>query len=196
MRDLQHVKLLAATKAQPPEKINAAIRAGISLVGENYVQEAAGKFPHLLPVEKHFIGHLQRNKVRQAGKIFDCIQSIDSVQLLEKVQDCYPDKPVFMQVNLGDEETKHGFHLDEMLPIVKQWNGLMHIKGIMAVAPLQDPEKNRMLFHTVHRVFEQCRRICPTMREVCMGTSNDYKVAIAEGATMVRLGTMLFGSRR
>ncbi len=197
LRSLHGIKLVAATKNQPVERINQVITEGVSIIGENYVQEAADKFPRILPVQKHFIGHLQSNKVKAAVALFDCIQSIDSEKILGKMSDKAKRMPIFLQVNLGNEDTKYGFSIEEVEAVAKRYDNYQGIflSGIMAVVPLQKSEKNKPLFRQLHNTFLRLQCICPTLRELSMGTSHDYKAAIEEGATMVRLGTALFGSR-
>ncbi len=194
---LGNVKLVAVTKGQSAEKINEAIRSGVTIIGENYVQEAEQKFPSVLQSTRHFIGHLQTNKVKTALKLFDCIQSVDSEKILAKLSDAGACTSVFLQVNLGEEETKCGFFADDVGMVVKKWDEYPGVafNGIMAVAPLGDAESNRPLFRRLAKIFLEIKQLCPSLHELSMGTSNDYRVAVEEGATMVRLGTALFGER-
>lgn len=199
-RTLGNTEIVAVTKGQSVERINKEIEAGIKIIGENYVQEAAKKVPALLPVEKHLIGHLQTNKIKKALQLFDCIQSVDSEKLWGKISD-KSDKerniPIFLQVNGGNEETKSGFLQEEILSVVKTWQAHPStiLRGIMVVAPEQEAEKNRPLFRVIKKGFEHAQKTCPTLHHLSMGTSHDYMIALEEGTTMVRLGTALFGSR-
>lgn len=206
-RDARQVKLLAATKSQPIELIRAAVDAGISLIGENYVQEAAGKKPLITgTLEWHMIGHLQRNKVKAAVDLFDVFESLDNLPLAREL-----DKEgqrqnkvirVFVEVNLGGEESKTGVVENEAPALVEEIASLSHlrIEGLMSVPPYkEDPEEVRPYFRKLRLLQEKLgeSRFPPIeLRELSMGMSHDYKVAIEEGATIVRIGTALFGARR
>ena len=201
------VKLLAATKSQSIELLLAAVDAGITLIGENYVQEAAGKKPLITAaIEWHMIGHLQRNKAKAAVDLFDVFESLGNLPLAREL-----DKEgqrqnkvirVFVEVNLGGEESKTGVIESEAASLVEQIATLSHlrIEGLMSVPPYrEDPEEVRPYFRKLRLLQEKLGEIrFPRLqlRELSMGMSHDYKVAIEEGATIVRIGTALFGPRR
>jgi pyridoxal phosphate enzyme (YggS family) len=192
------VKLLAATKSQSIELIRAAVDAGVTLIGENYVREAAGKKPRIgEAIEWHMIGHLQRNKVKAAVDLFDVFESLDKEgQKRNKVI------RVFVEVNLGGEESKTGVNESEAASLVQQVASLSHLRveGFMSVPPYrEDPEEVRPYFRKLRLLQEKLGEIrspCLELRELSMGMSHDYKVAIEEGASIVRIGTALFGARR
>ena len=206
-RDARQVKLLAATKSQTVELIRAAVDAGIALIGENYVQEAAGKKPLITgAVEWHMIGHLQRNKVKTAVELFDVFESLDNLAVAREL-----DKEgqrrnkvirVFVEVNLGGEESKTGVMENEAAALLEQLANLSHlrIEGLMSVPPYkEDPEEVRPYFRKLRLLkvkLSESRSPPLELRELSMGMSHDYKVAIEEGATIVRIGTALFGARR
>lgn len=206
-RDPEGIRLLAASKAQEVSKIRAAIEAGIRLFGENYVQEAKAKIEAVPePVEWHMIGHLQRNKVKAALQLFTLIQSLDSLELareLDKEGKKREQKVrVFIEVNLGGEETKGGIAKERVGWLLQEIGGLSHVsvEGLMAVPPLRDdPEESRPYFRALRELQLELRE--PKMpnvdlRELSMGMSLDYPIAIEEGATMVRIGTAIFGPRK
>lgn len=206
-RDPQEVKLLAAAKSQSVELIRAAIAAGVRLIGENYVQEAEDKRRAISePVEWHMIGHLQRNKVKSALKIFDLVQSLDSLALAREI-DKEGDKQgrrirTFIEVNLGNEESKSGIARGQVADLVKRVGDLSHLRveGLMAIPPFQEnPEDVRPCFSALKALqFELQGFDIPNvpLNELSMGMTRDYGVAIEEGATIVRIGTALFGVRQ
>ncbi len=193
-RDADEISILAAVKAQPIEKINAAIAAGIRICGENYVQEAEQKIKEIGGrVEWHFIGHLQSNKVLQAVELFSCVQSVDSLKLARKINDAAEKQfPVFIEVNIAAEKSKFGV-LPENVPSfyneIKKLPNLQ-VKGLFCMAPLLPAEQTRQYFKKMRQLAQQLG-----LRELSMGMSNDYQIAIEEGSTMLRLGTALFGER-
>ena len=206
-RNPQKIKLLAAAKSQSVELIRAAISAGVGFIGENYVQEAQDKRREISePAEWHMIGHLQRNKVRGALKTFDLIQSLDSIALaLELDQEGKKlGKTVraFIQVNLGDEESKSGVARDKVAELLKRVGDVSRLKvgGFMTVPPFKEnPEDARPYFCALKdlQVELSCLRIPNvTLDELSMGMTHDYPIAIEEGATIVRIGTALFGPRK
>jgi pyridoxal phosphate enzyme (YggS family) len=206
-RDGEQVKLLAATKSQNIELIRAAVEAGITLIGENYVQEAAGKKPLITAaIEWHMIGHLQRNKVKAAVDLFDVFESLDNLPLARELDKEGQKRNkvirVFIEVNLGGEENKTGINESEAASLVQQVARLSHlrIEGLMSVPPYrEDPEAVRPYFRKLRLLQEKLGEIRSPrleLRELSMGMSHDYKVAIEEGATIVRIGTALFGPRR
>jgi len=198
------VTLLAVTKGMPPEIVREAADAGLMLFGENKVQEARAKIP-LCPgrLRWHLIGHLQSNKCRDAVAAFEMIQSVDSVPLAEEIQK-WADKgaktmPVLLEVNMAGEASKFGFKPDAVLAALPIINGLprLEIHGLMTIAPwTQEPEKVRPVFQRLRALKEQCEQtLGAPLPHLSMGMSGDFEVAIEEGATMVRVGTALFGDR-
>jgi pyridoxal phosphate enzyme (YggS family) len=207
-RDPESVRLVAVSKTMDADRVAQAIDAGAAILGENYIQEARNKFNALYdrPVRWHFIGHLQSNKAKYAVRIFDLIHSVDSFKLAgaldkearknDKVQD------ILVQVNISREETKSGIEETEAVDLVTRVNGLknVQIKGLMTMPPFFDqPEKARPYFRRLARLRE---RIISSgipgagMEELSMGMTGDFEVAIEEGATLVRIGTAIFGARR
>lgn len=205
-RDVDRIRLLAAAKSQSVEAIRTAVEAGVALIGENYVQEAQQKKQRLsVPAEWHMIGHLQRNKVKTALEIFDVIESMDSVGLAHEL-----DKEghkrgklvrTFIEVNLGGEESKSGVARENVAPLLEAAAKLswVRIEGLMAVPPFrQNPEDMRRYFRQLFNLKEKLAKLClPNMdlKELSMGMTRDYPIAIEEGATIVRVGTALFGPR-
>jgi len=206
-RDAGQVKLLAATKSQSIELIRAAVDAGITLIGENYVREAAGKKRRIgAAIEWHMIGHLQRNKVKAAVDLFDVFESLDNLPLARELDKEGQKRNkiirVFVEVNLGGEESKTGVNDSEAPSFVQQVASLSHLRveGLMSVPPYrEDPEEVRPYFRKLRLLREKLGDIHSPrleLRELSMGMSHDYKVAIEEGASIVRIGTALFGARR
>ncbi|HSE85943.1 MAG TPA: YggS family pyridoxal phosphate-dependent enzyme [Candidatus Binatia bacterium] len=206
-RNPQEIKLLAAAKSQSIELIRAAIAAGVRLVGENYVQEAESKREVISePVEWHMIGHLQRNKVKIALQTFDLIQSLDSAALaleLDK-QGKKKGKTVrtFIEVNLGDEQSKSGIGQDKVAELLRRLGELSYlgVEGLMTVPPFKEnPEDVRPFFRALKdlQMELQCLKIPnASLNELSMGMTHDYPIAVEEGATIVRIGTALFGPRK
>jgi len=200
------VIVVAAAKGRTPQEIMEAIEGGIEIVGENYVQEAEKAFSVIgRKVKWHFIGHLQRNKVKKAVEIFDLIETVDSVELAREI-----DKrcsrigkvmPVFCEINIAKEKSKSGVYPEEVEELVRQISSLKNIKveGLMTMGPFfEDPEKLRPYFRKTKEIFENIRekRIPRVeMKYLSMGMSSSYKVAIEEGANIVRIGTKIFGPR-
>lgn len=198
----QPVTVVAVTKTHGPEAVDAALQAGLRDVGENRVQEALKKMDAVRgAVRWHLIGHLQRNKAKYASR-FDLVHSIDSSRLADAVNEvgCQANRPidVLVQVNVVGEETKGGFALDTLQVEGERLRSSagLQIRGVMAMAPLDADER------TLRRVFGGARTARDTLlacghpaTELSMGMSNDFEVAVEEGATLVRLGTILFGAR-
>jgi len=206
-RNPQDIKLLAAAKSQSIESIRAAIAAGVRFVGENYVQEAELKRQAISEtVEWHMIGHLQRNKVKAALRTFDMIQSLDSAALVLEFEKEAKKRGktvrTLVEVNLGDEQSKSGLARDKVVELLKQVGDLEHlrIEGFMAVPPFREnPEEVRPFFTALKnlQVELQVLKIPNVMlNELSMGMTHDYAVAVEEGATIVRIGTALFGPRK
>jgi PLP dependent protein len=206
-RNPQEIKLLAATKSQSTESIRAAIAAGVRLVGENYVQEAERKRQAIAePVEWHMIGHLQRNKVKPALKTFDLVQSLDNPALALELEKEGKKRGktvrVLIEVNLGDEQSKSGLAQDKVVELLKQVGQLAHLRveGFMAVPPFKEnPEEVRPFFTALKNLQMELQSLkIPNvmLNELSMGMTHDYPIAIEEGATIVRIGTALFGPRK
>jgi hypothetical protein len=206
-RSPEAVKLLGVTKTVSVARVREGVTAGVEVLGENYVQEAREKVEALadLPVSWHFIGHLQSNKARVAAELFDCIQSLDRESLAKEL-DRQANRlgrvlPVLIQVNVGDEESKSGVGPDRLMDLfhrVRQMDGLA-VRGLMALPPyLDDPEEVRPYFRSLKGLLERLRGESSRpedLVELSMGMSHDFEVAVEEGATLVRIGTALFGVR-
>gem|GEM_PF-3642 len=200
------VKLVAAAKTRTADEINEAVRAGVEIIGENYVQEAEKVFQSVEEkVEWHFIGHLQKNKINKVIRIFDMIETIDSFELAEEL-----DKrcarigrimPILIEVNSGREPQKSGVMPENVEKVVREISVLRNIRilGLMTMGPqMGEPEKLRPYFKITREILEQIRMLnIPNveMKYLSMGMSNSYKIAIEEGANIVRIGTKLFGER-
>ena len=201
----QDVRIIAVTKTHPSTSIIEIYKAGIRSIGENKIQEAVKKFPELpdlKDLEKRFIGHLQSNKINKALQYFDTIDSVDSLELAKKINERAKHPfPVLLEVNTSGEITKSGFdpnNVDEMLNSIEL--EYIKVEGLMTVGPLTSNERDiRNAFKHLHFVFEELnRQISRTenkLKELSMGMSGDYEIAVQEGSTQVRLGTVLFGPR-
>ena len=202
------VKLIAVTKTVAIEKMKEALDIGLRIFGENRVQEVQKKVPVLKSensdsvIEWHLIGHLQKNKAKYAVRLFDLIHTVDSVELAEEIntQAEKIDKiqKVLVQVKLSIEETKHGASEEELIPLLKKVQGMSNIQleGLMTIPPFwEDPEKTRPYFRHLRELLDKAENAGCILTELSMGMSNDFEVAIEEGATMVRIGTALFGER-
>ena len=201
----EEIRLVAASKTVDVERIRSAVEAGITVFGENYVQEAKRKREAIEePVSWHFIGHLQKNKAKYAVQLFDMIHSVDSIALAEEL-----DKragrvsrrmDVLIEVNLAGEATKSGVGEKDALPLIHEINGLAHLRfrGLMTMPPFfEDPEESRPYFVRLRGLAERVVSdgLHPGPLELSMGMSNDFLVAIEENATLVRVGTAIFGPR-
>jgi len=206
-RDPDEVKLLGAAKAQSVERMRAAIIAGVKLIGENYVQEACAKKEAISErAEWHMIGHLQRNKAKAAVEVFDVIQSLDNIALARELakEGAKRNKRVraLVEVNLGGEESKSGIAEDKAEALLRAAGELssLSIEGLMAVPPFrQNPEDVRPYFRRLWKLRARLREGCiPNidLKELSIGMTHDYAVAVEEGATIVRIGTALFGPRK
>jgi PLP dependent protein len=210
-RDFSEVTLVAVSKTVASSRLHEAITAGVRIFGENRVQEAAAKIAELREivtahqVQWHLIGHLQSNKARRAAELFDAVHSVDSIKLAERLNQSADELgkrlPVFIEVNLGAEDAKSGVAITETLPLCEQVAKLAHLelKGLMAVPPfLDDAEAVRPFFRRLRELRDEAQRLGIAgahCRDLSMGMSNDFEVAIEEGATLVRIGTALFGAR-
>ncbi len=200
------VELAAAAKARTPEEIEAAIEAGVKVIGENYVQEALLAYEQVTRAARwHFIGHLQTNKVRKIVEIFDMIQTVDSLRLAREI-----DKrcraigkvmPILIEVNSGREPQKGGVLPEEAVELIGEAASLpnLRIEGLMTMGPLTgDPELARPYFVETRKLFEETAELgIPgvEMKVLSMGMTNSYRVAIEEGSNLVRIGTKIFGPR-
>lgn len=206
-RDPESVQLVAVSKTVPYERAREAIEAGVTVLGENYVQEAREKIDALddCPVSWHFIGHLQSNKAKFAVKLFDLIHSVDSLKLareldkqakkINKVQQ------ILIQVNIAQEATKSGLSEQATPPLIKEISRLenLAIKGLMTMPPyFNAPQRVRPFFKALRKLRDEINHLqlpAVSLEELSMGMTGDFEVAIQEGATLVRIGTAIFGER-
>ena len=200
------VMLVAAAKTRSPEEVQAVIDAGIKILGYNYLQEAERIYQIIgNKVQWHMIGHLQRNKVKIAVDLFDMIETIDTIKLAEEVNKrCTAINkimPVLIEINSGKELNKTGVLPEDVDELIKQISSFpnIHVQGLMTMGPIfGNPEDARPYFKTTKLIFDRLIKAgIPNveMRYLSMGMSNSYKVAIEEGANIVRIGTKLFGER-
>jgi len=204
-REAASVTLLAVTKSHSPETVRAAAELGLALFGENRVQEAKVKMG-LCPARLrwHLIGHLQSNKCRDAVHCFAMVQSVDGLPLAQELNK-WAEKsartlPILLEANIAGESSKFGYQPGQLLAELETLNALprLEIHGLMTIAPwTPDPEKVRPVFRKLRELKQQCEdRLGAPLPLLSMGMSGDFEVAIEEGATLVRLGTVLFGDRR
>jgi len=200
-RERDSVRLIAVTKTHGPEVVRAAASCGLRCFGENRVQEAQVKIP-MCPsgLEWHLIGHLQRNKVKFAVRLFSMIHSVDSIALLEEIaRRAGTVMPVLLEVNVSGEGVKFGLKPEETAAAVEAANALgkIEVRGLMTVPPFTpDPESARVHFKALRELRDRVERETGTpLPELSMGMSNDFEVAIEEGATFIRVGSDLFGKR-
>ena len=202
-RDPASVTLLAVSKTFPPEAIAEALAAGQTLFGESRAQELRDKAPLLPQARWHYIGPLQRNKVKYVVGRVEMVQSVDSLDLALALHERVlatgaAPLPVLVEVHLGDEETKHGLAPEAVLPLCRQLQGLsgLRLSGLMAIPPwCEDPQDAAPYFQQLAALAAQGRAEGLPLTELSMGMSHDFEVAIACGATIVRVGTALFGAR-
>ena len=205
-RDPARVRLMAVTKTVDDDRIREAIRAGVEIIGENYVQEARRKIEIMGAGDRwHLIGHLQTNKAKYAVRLFGMIHSVDRLELAaeldRRAREAGRVMPILIEVNVGGEETKSGVPLSEAPALVRQAAGFMNlsVQGLMTMPPWSDdPEEVRPYFRTLRELAERiAAETIPGvgMRELSMGTTGDYAVAVEEGATIVRIGRGIFGER-
>jgi pyridoxal phosphate enzyme (YggS family) len=203
-RDPKEIKLVAVSKTVEVARIKEAIEAGVSILGENYVQEAQKKLEVIgRPVSWHFIGHLQSNKARYAVRLFDVIHSTDSIPLAEELDRRAEQSgraiKVMIEVNLSKEATKFGTDEARVLNLAKRIQNLKHLslEGLMTMPPYFDSsEMSRPYYVALRELKERMTKEGIPMKELSMGMSNDFEVAIEEGATYVRVGTAIFGPRK
>jgi PLP dependent protein len=203
-REPNSVTLLAVTKTQPPEMVSAAAGLGLLVFGENKVQEAKAKVPLCSgKLIWHFIGHLQSNKCRDAVQLFQMIQGLDSLPLAREINkradEAAKTMPVLLEVNLAGESSKFGYRPEQLLAELKEINILprLQIRGLMTVPPWSpDAENGRPHFRRLRELKMQCEQMLGSpLPHLSMGMSGDFEAAIEEGATIVRIGTALFGPR-
>ena len=203
-RDLSEIKLVAVSKTVELARIKEAIEAGASILGENYVQEAQKKIEEIgQSVSWHFIGHLQSNKSKYAVRLFDMIHSLDSIPLAEELnrraEQVDRKIRVLIEVNLSKEETKFGTDEEKILNLAKRVLQLdrLSLGGLMTMPPYFDsPEMSRPYYIKLREVKERLVKEGIPIIDLSMGMSNDFEVAIEEGATYVRVGTAIFGTRK
>lgn len=202
----EEVRLVAVSKTMPADRIREAFAAGLHIFGENYIQEARDKARALsdLPMEWHFIGHLQSNKAKYAVRQFALIHSVDSVRLIAEIdreaQKVGKIQDILIQVNIAGEATKSGVEPDALSTLLEAAAACSHVRvvGLMTMPPYsEDAEAVRPVFRALKTLAERYTGVIPgiALRELSMGMSGDFEVAISEGATLVRIGTALFGER-
>ena len=203
-RDPKEIRLVAVSKTVEPARIKEAIEAGVSILGENYVQEAKKKIEEIgRPVAWHFIGHLQSNKAKYAVQLFDMIHSVDSTALAEELNRRAKQEDrmfkVMIEINLSGEATKFGTDEGKILNLARRILQLnyLSLEGLMTMPPYFDsPEMGRPHYIRLRELREKMVREGIPMKELSMGMSNDFEIAIEEGATYVRVGTAIFGPRK
>jgi pyridoxal phosphate enzyme (YggS family) len=214
-RNPGEIKLVAVSKTVETDRIKEAIEAGIAILGENYVQEAQKKIEEIgrpacterfgegRPVSWHFIGHLQSNKAKYAIRLFDMIHSLDSVSLAEELnrraEQADRMMKVMIEVNLSKEASKFGADEERVLSLAKRIQNLNHLflEGLMTMPPYFDsPEMSRPYYVVLRELKERMVKEGIPMKELSMGMSNDFEIAVEEGATYVRVGTAIFGPRK
>lgn len=204
-RDPAEIQLLAASKTLPPEAIREACNYGQILFGENRIQEAEEKIAALsdAKLQWHLIGHLQSNKAQRAVELFDAIQTIDGEKIARKVNDhagkLSKRMPVFIEVNIGSEPQKHGVLPEDLQTLVSLIDSLRNLElaGLMTIPPYaEDPEASRIHFRQMKQLLSEINRKRESpIQQLSMGMTHDYPVAIEEGATLLRIGTAIFGPR-
>lgn len=204
-RDISEITLLAATKTVDADTINYAIEKGITHIGENRVQELISKHGLLRPAHSHFIGHLQTNKVKDIIDKVEMIESVDSIRLANEISKQAQKRGIVMdvllEINIGGEESKSGFAPEDAEKAVGEVTKLdgIRVKGLMTIPPATDlPEESRKYFREMYKLFIDIRGKNidnSNMSVLSMGMSNDFDIAVEEGANLVRVGTSLFGRR-
>lgn len=205
-REPGSVALLAVSKTQTAGRLREAWAAGVRDFGENYVQEALGKIAELSAnthdITWHFIGPIQSNKTRDLAAHFHWVHSVDRLKIIQRLQDQRPsDLPplnICVQINLSSEDTKSGVSLQDARDLCAAASKMdrLCLRGLMAIpAPCPDHEQQRNAFRPLAALFDELKKLYPTMDTLSMGMSDDFAAAIAEGSTMIRIGTALFGRR-
>ena len=205
-RDPSEIRLVAAVKSVPVGSVLEAVEAGIEMLGENYVQEAKRLRERIKqPVQWHMIGHLQSNKARPAVRLFDVIETVDRIKIVSELQRSAKLEgkrlDVLVQVDLAGEMTKSGAKADQVLELVEAVKACENLRcvGLMTLPPFfDDPQGARPTFAELRRLRDRIQPLVPSgveLKELSMGMSGDFEVAVEEGATLVRIGTALFGAR-
>ncbi|MBI5855320.1 MAG: YggS family pyridoxal phosphate-dependent enzyme [Nitrospirae bacterium] len=207
-RDPAQIRLVAATKGVAADKVQAALSAGVRVVGENRFQEAVGKMAAIGPradLEWHFLGQVQRRKAKSIVGIFQLIHSLDSVELAQELnrraEAVGIEQAVLVELNIGGEASKAGFSPEEVRPALRELDRMTHlsVRGLMTIPPpTTDTEQARPYFREVReraQSYDEMGLTRVRMDELSMGMSNDFEVAVEEGATFVRVGTAIFGAR-
>ncbi|MBI3040065.1 MAG: YggS family pyridoxal phosphate-dependent enzyme [Chloroflexi bacterium] len=200
------VQLLAAAKTRQPQEILAAVTAGVEIIGENYVQEAERAYEVVgNRVKWHFIGHLQKNKVKKAVRLFDMIETVDSLEIAREIDKRCAQigkiMPVLIEVNSAREKQKSGVFPEEVAPLVREMAALpnLRVEGLMTMGPdSANPEDLRLVFAETRKTFDRISQLnLPgvEMRYLSMGMTDSYKIALEEGSNIVRLGSKIFGER-
>lgn len=200
-RDPGDVTLIAVTKTVDVSRVRDAISAGICDIGENYIQEAKAKIEAIVPakVRWHMIGHIQSNKIKYLPALFDCVHTVDRPDILDKLERHEKPMDVLFEVNIAGERSKSGTDIEGLEMILERARSLEHLRpaGLMTMPPYtEDPEDARPYFRKLRETLSQMnRKFGLDMKELSMGMSSDFEIAVQEGATMVRVGTALFGAR-
>ncbi|HPB39338.1 MAG TPA: YggS family pyridoxal phosphate-dependent enzyme [Flexilinea sp.] len=206
-RNPETIRFVAVSKTVSVERVRRAIEAGVTILGENYIQEAQEKIRILssYPVSWHFIGHLQTNKAKYVVRLFDLIHSVDSLRLAQEINKqagkLNKVQKILIQVNIGEENSKSGVYLKDAERLIREISHLQNlsVRGLMAVPPYySDPEKVRTYFAAIRELRDQIKKENITnisMDELSMGMTGDFEVAIEEGSTLIRIGTAIFGKR-
>lgn len=205
-RDPNAVRLMAVCKTVEPDRVRQAIAAGITVLGENYVQEAREKIPEIgHGIEWHMIGHLQTNKAKYVVDLFDWIHSVDRFELARELDKCARRHSrklnILIEVNVSGEASKSGAQPSQVLALVRQISTLpnLNVRGLMTMPPYSDqPETSRPYFQSLRALRDEIRTAAIpsiSMDELSMGMTDDFEVAVEEGATIVRVGRAIFGER-
>lgn len=203
-RERSEITLVAVSKTFPSSAIDEAIRAGVTDIGENRVQEAAEKLPQVVgDAVFHLIGHLQSNKSRLASSLFDVVQTVDSIKLGRRLDEAAEESSrrheILIQVNVGNERQKDGVSPDQATLLATELARFQHLdlSGLMTIPPVADEAETRVFFRRLRELRDAIadRLELETFRKLSMGMSSDYQIAIEEGATIVRIGSAIFGSR-
>ena len=199
------VSIVAVTKGFDHQAILSAVSKNIKCVGENKVQEFFKKKQKITQTnfESHLIGHLQSNKIKKAIEVFDVIQTVDSIKLAEQLNEQLlildKKKPIYIQINIGNDANKFGFNPSSVLKKIEKIEKMkqLTIKGVMTILPyLEKPANTENLFKKTRHIFQETQqKISPTCQQISMGMSRDYIYALKQGATHIRIGTLLYGSR-
>lgn len=204
-RSRAQVEIVAVSKTHPPETVREAARLGLRVFGENKVQEARAKIPETGDsLRWDMIGHLQTNKARDAVRLFELVHSVDSLRLAQALDDeaakLGKNQRMLLEVNVSGEKSKFGIRPDDLVGLLQSINALPHtsVEGLMTMAPYSDdPEKSRPYFQDLRRLRDETSASTDIpLPHLSMGMTGDFEVAIEEGATLVRIGTAIFGERR